>query len=296
MQWLQILLARQDAQAVRVRVGATPGMHIAEMLLRTIGASEQNPRQSDVVVADLALAEFREVGVRDEISALATKPEVNSALRSLTSANPDLADAGKMLRPLLESREQPAANSSADESLASRLEDSLQRGAEKWSFVAQRERLVAIGLLRYAQWQHRLLHITSDTRIPTHSEPYRTNLQLLELLMRFAKARDIHPIFFFGPVRDLEPNPDDPHDLTRMRQDITGLCRQYAVSCFDYSREVPEGYWADYSANQRGAFAMMAGQHDFYHFKEEGHRALAERIISDSGSKFMEWSRAGKPQ
>jgi hypothetical protein len=294
-QWVQILLSRQDNRAVRVRIGATPGMDVQEMLLRITAASEEKPRQDDIIVADLALAEFRDLGVRGEITSLATEPPVNSALKSLVSANPDLTDANKTLDAVLNPQEKSSGGGASTKALAERTEDTLQREADRWSFFAQRENLVALGLLRYAQWEHRLLHITSDTRVPTHAEPYRANLQMLELLMRFAQARNIHLILFFGPVRDLEPNPDAPADLARMHRDITGLCQRYAVTCLDYSRVIPEASWADYSPNQRGAFAMMAGQHDFFHFKEEGHKALAEKLISDAGPQILQWSNQAAP-
>jgi hypothetical protein len=290
-QWLQILLARQDDRAVRVRIGASPGMDISEMLLKALSAAEQNPRQDDVIVTDLALAEMRELGVRAEITSLAAQPTVNSDLKSLISSNPDLRDADKTLEALL-TPQQESGNPAADKSLAEKIEDTLQRKADSWSFFAQRENLVGLGLLRYAQWEHRLLHITADKRIPTHAEPYRTNVQLLELLMRYAQARDMHLVLFFGPVRSIEPNPDDPDDLERMHRDVLRLCERYSATatCLDYSHLIPEGMWAEYSSNQRGAFALMAGQHDFYHYTEAAHQALAEKIVSDAGSKILQWS------
>ncbi len=296
-QWLQVLLSRQDDHAVRVRIGASPGTDIPEMLLKAVAASEQNPRRDDIIVADLALAEFRDLGVRSEIQAAADPPVVNSDLKSLVSGNPDLADANKMLSPVLSAQQQGPSEKKAAPSLADRMEDTLQRKADKWSLFQQRENLIGLGLLRYAQWEHRLLHISSDTRIPTHAAPYRTNLQLLELLMRYARDRNIHLVLFFGPVRDLEPNPDAPADLARMHRDVGSLCERYAVTCLDYSHAVPESLWADYAANQRGAFAMMAGQHDFYHFTEAAHKSLAEKLVSDAGAQILQWStQAGAAQ
>jgi hypothetical protein len=289
-QWLQILLSRQDDHAVRVGIGASPGTDISEMLLKVVSATEQKPRLDDVIVADLALAEMRDLGARSEIASLAAVPAVNSDLKSLVAANPDLADADKTLEALLNPQEQGPGDKPADKSLAERMEDTLQRKAEGWSFFAQRENLVTLGLLRYAQWEHRLFHITSDKRIPTHAEPYRTNVQLLELLMRYVKAHDMHLVLFFGPVRDLEPNPDDPADLDRMHRDVTRLCERYGVTCLDYSHAIPEGMWAEYSRNQRGAFALMAGQHDFYHYTEAAHQALAQKIVTDAGAQILQWS------
>jgi len=297
-QWLQVLLSRQDDQAVRVRIGASAGTDIPEMLLKTVAAAEQRPRQDDIIVADIALAELRDLGVRSEINSLAGQPEVNSALRALISYNPDLADANKMLGPVVSPQAPEPGNKKADESLtdglADRMENALQRKAEGWSLFAQRENLVTLGLLRYAQWEHRLLHITSDSRIPTPTAPYRTNLQMLELLLRYARTRDIHVILFFGPVRDLQPNPDAPEDLARMRRDVNAICERYSVSCLDYSHAVPEGLWADYSTHQRAAFAMMAGQHDFYHYTDEAHKTLAEKLVADAGPEILQWASPAK--
>jgi hypothetical protein len=305
-QWLQVLLSREDDQAVRVRIGASPGTDIPEMLLKIVAATEQQPRQADIIVADIALAELRDLGVRSEIAAMAGVPEVNSALRSLLSANPDLTDAEKTLGPVVDPQEPESGEKKADQSssegksddlaerLAERLEDTLQHKADGWSLFAQRENLVALGLLRYAQWEHRLLHITSDTRIPTPTMPYRTNLQVLDLLLRYAQSRNIHVILFFGPVRDRQPNPDAPGDLARMHRDVAALCERHSVTCLDYSHAVPEDLWADYSATQRGAFAMMAGQHDFYHYTEEAHKTLAEKIVGDAGPEILQWSGPAK--
>lgn len=289
-EWLQILLSRKDPQAVRVRVGASPGTDIPEMLLKVAAASAQQPRQDDTIVIDLSLAEMRELGVRSDIQALLQTSSVDSDLQSLVAANSDLRDARKMLDPLLNPQQAKEGNQAPGHPFADRLEDRLETRAQSWPLFAQRENLIALGLLRYAQWEHRLLHITSDTRIPTPAAPYHTNLEVLELLMRYAQAQKIHLVLFFGPVRDLEPNPDAPADLARMRRDVTNLCQRYSVLCLDYSHAVPEALWADYARNQRGAFAMMAGQHDFYHFTDAGHQALAEKMFADAGAQILDWS------
>jgi hypothetical protein len=289
-EWLQILLSRKDPQAVRVRIGASPGTDIPEMLLKVASASARQQRQDDILVIDLSIAEMRELGVRSDIQALLHTSSVNSDLKSLVAANSDLRDAGKMLDPVLNPQQAKQAEQAPEHFFADRLEDRLQNGAKGWSLFAQRENLIALGLLRYAQWEHRLLHITSDTRIPTPAAPYRTNLEVLELLMRYAQAQKIHIVIFFGPVRDLEPNPDAPADLARMHRDVTDLCQRYGVLCLDYSHAVPEALWADYARNQRGAFAMMAGQHDFYHFTEAAHQALAEKMFADAGTQLLGWS------
>ena len=215
---------------------------------------------------------------------------MNSDLKSLVARDGDLADAGKMLSPVMDTQDHGPSEKKAAPSLAGKMEDTLQRKADGWSLFQQRENLISLGLLRYAQWEHRLLHISSNTRIPTHAVPYRTNLQLLELLMRYARDRGVQLVLFFGPVRDLEPNPDSPADLARMHRDVGSLCERYAVICLDYSHAVRESLWADYARNQPGAFAMMAGQHDFYHFTEAAHKSLAEKLVSDAGGRILQWS------
>jgi hypothetical protein len=268
-------------------------MDVAEMLLRSIAAAEPRPRQADIIVVDLVLGELRELGIRNEISSSADAPAVRPVLQSLVASNADLPDAIKLLDPLLKRTEQPKPGAKP---LAARIEDALQERADAWPFFAQREAVIRQGLLRYAQWQHRLLHITSDTAIPTPAVPYRTNLEMLEMLMRYARSRNLHLVLFFGPVRNLRPNPDAPADLARMYRDVTDLCRRYGATCLNYSNalpegEGPEGLWAEYAANSRGAYSGLARQHDFYHFTEAGHKLVAERLMSDAGSSFLQWSK-----
>jgi lysophospholipase L1-like esterase len=113
---------------------------------------------------------------------------------------------------------------------------------------------------------------------------YQASLQLLEVAIRYARARGIKLIFVLAPIRPIKPNPMLPADIARYRRDVIGLCEKYGVECLDYVDLVPERLWTNYMVDNPNV-----GQRDYAHFTGAAHRLLAQRLWQDAGAKISAW-------
>ncbi|MGB9179934.1 MAG: hypothetical protein WCB68_11875 [Pyrinomonadaceae bacterium] len=294
-QWLEVLLSRrshQNAPPTDVILGSLPNMTNAEVLIKLVAAGERSPRQVDVLLGAAILEEYRGLGVREEVSTLLNAPNVKDKLLSLMAGNQDLTAARDSLNPLVNSTTPAAATASAessgqtDSSYAQTFEKHLQTAVERVPVFARRQDLQAEIYTVYHLSRNRLLGINSSTARPVPGPPYRANLELLELMMRYAQSKGIHTAFYLSPIRPIQPNPNLASDVTRFRRDVLALCRRYNTPCFDYTDLVPENLWTNYSDSDLGA----SGQRDFAHFTGKAHKLVAERLLTDLGAQLDKWA------
>jgi len=283
-QWLQVLLERRGIP-VAVHLGGAGGMTMAEIFLRLAAGGEHRPREADVVVISAAIDEFRKLGTRDEIAALAKDRAVKSRLEQLCRDNPDLPYATTAIEALL-SPPPAAAVESPSSTIAQRVESRLQRVAEQWAFLAQRDELNAEFVLTYLRVRDGVFGITPASLRPLPETAYRANLQLLELACRYARAQGIRLIVYLSPVRNAKPSPDAPEDLEKLRRDLLRLCGPYGAVFLNYTEVVPEKLWSKYAVNVSNLRAGVAGQPDFVHLTGAGHRLLAERLLADAAAQL----------
>ena len=88
------------------------------------------------------------------------------------------------------------------------------------------------------------------------------------------------------PIRPIEPNPYDPADIVRFRQDLPDLCARQNAVCFDYSNLVPENMWTVYQDNEPTG---KTGQLDYAHFTARAHRKVAEQLTSELIPYLRQW-------
>src|SRR5262249_57338005 len=115
----------------------------------------------------------------------------------------------------------------------------------------------------YETQRNRVFRIDTSTRRPIPGETYRTNLQLIEMALAYLREHGVHAVVYFAPVRPVEPNPYDPADIARFRQDLSGMCNRQSAICLDYSNLVPEEMWTVYQDNEPTG---KQGQRDYAHF------------------------------
>ncbi|HKS39359.1 MAG TPA: hypothetical protein VJX74_02010, partial [Blastocatellia bacterium] len=209
-----------------------------------------------------------------------------NGLIALLENSSDLPAARKALEPLLKSEPQTVAadKETRKDSVADRLENRLQVAAERMPVFARRQDLQAAVNLTYNYWRDRLLGITSSTARPVPPSAYQATMELIELVLRYARSKEMPVIFYLAPMRlSVQPNPNLPSDVTRFRQDVPTLCRRYGVTCLDYVDLIPENLWTNYPD-----FDGAAGQRDFAHFTGAAHKKLAEQLASDTGAQLTQ--------
>lgn|GEM_PF-4536022 len=280
-QWFQVLLSRQaksEQDRATVILGSEPNMTMPEVLIKLVAAAEQSPRQCDVLLEAAVLEEYRGLGIREDMLRLVQSHGIKAKLFEILNANSDLPAAATSLGAVVHNtEEQNGAERKAKDTFAQRLEARIQATAEKNSLFARRTDLQAQTGIQYSVWRNSLLGINSSTLRPVPESSYRASLELLELALRYARAKGINVVLYLAPMRSVQPNPNLPADVAKFRHDVPAICQRYEALCMDYIDLVPESLWTNYSDDPANA----GGQRDFAHFTGAAHKLLAEKLISD---------------
>jgi hypothetical protein len=291
-QWLQVFLSRRatpGAPPTVVRLPQIPNLTTTEFLVRFVAFAELAGHPGDVLVGGIVMAEWRGVGVRDEMASLAETPVVRETLRRLGRENPDLVHAVRALSFAEESSVAAAPRQSA----AARFEDRLQGCLEaNVSLLRMRSMLHARVPLAFMTMRNRLLGISSHSPRPVPDTTYRASLELLELILRYADSRRISVVLYLAPIRPITPNPNIPADVARFRRDVPETCRRHGARCVDATDAIPASLWTNYPDD--GTWAYSGPQRDYAHFTGGAHRVLAELLLRDAGpTLFGSTSQAG---
>lgn len=280
-QWLQVLLGRHGSPA-EVRLGALPNMTTEEAVVSLVAAHEGHPRRADAVVAGVVLEEFRGVGSRAEIKALARRAGTRDAIRELLAANADLRAAASALGWAART-----GDTGTSHRWTSDVDDAVASAASRFPLIARRDRVRSYLVVKFLALRNRVLGISSTSARPVPDATFRTSLEMLELLLRYCRDRRIPVLLYLAPIRPLEPNPNLPRDVARFRREVPALCARYGVTCLDYVGLIPEKLWSDYDDDDGAA----AGQRDFAHFTGGGHKLLAESLVEKVAPLLAEAGR-----
>ncbi len=302
-QWLQLFLARNQKPGMRpvdVRQGSLPGMAMPEMFMSVLSYAERSPRQVDVAVLAISPEFFRKLGLREEVKQMAADPQVHSRLVSLLSNGSEFPAAYNVLEPLLavpaaEAPKQNAAQGSPR--LADRMESWLEARANHWRLFAKRESVMMKVDYLFMAWRNRILGIKTSTPRPITAATYTGNLELVQLLFRYAKDSGIELIVYLTPLRQSQSSPYRAADCMKIDQDLARLTRQYGFAYFDYLALEPDEVFANFGPASEGAATSRKfhGEPDYVHFVEQGHKILAERLFADADAVIASYQGGTHP-
>lgn len=292
--WLASLLNGGGEEAFAVRFASEANLTMSELLIKTIVAALDPSRRADVEIVGIVLDGLRWVEARGDLVKLGESLGFHEEVRRLLANGPPLPAAARAVEGLVqragaasEPERGAAATPGRDVRPAARIERQLQDRAEKLVplFRARRDLLGRLNL-QYTTLRNWAFGFKTTTRRPIAPALYATNLELIELTLRFLRERGIKPIIYVAPMRPLEPNPYVPEDVDRFRADLARLCQGYGAIYLDYSRVIPEPLWTNYPESDRSG---VGGQPDFAHFTGKAHRVLAERLVTDVGPMLHSW-------
>lgn len=285
--WLQIQLVRhsQGEPAIQVRDGSLPDLTYNEFLVKLVASGEAPADPVDMLIGGIALRRpTQENTLRPEVCALLTSPNVKNALQNLALTNPDLPAAGALIASNLQGG---GPNCAPVETNQPPWERHLQAWLDsRLPLFARREQMREWLILRTMFWRNQVFSVTSATPRPYPKSAYQTNQELLEMSLRYARAKGIHVLLYLQPVRPRQPNPTTAEDLAQFRADLPSICSRYAIPCYDYSSLIPESDWGMLPVDDENGFG---GQPDYYHFVEEGHQLLAEKLFLDLWPHIEAW-------
>ena len=284
----------QPTSRFAVRIGSEPNLRMSELLLKSVLLAVDTEHRPDVIVAGIVLDGLRWIDARQTLAVQANRSYVRPLLSALVQMSPDLPAARRVVQEMMQGGDSASAESSdvqAEEATA--YHGPVTESLERWLKIQlgasipvfrERRHLHEQFILYYTVWRNRVLGINTATPRVISPGMYQTNLELIEMTLRFLSERGVYAVFYFAPIRPIEPNPTQPDDVARFRNDLRTMCARYDVVCLDYSNLVPEEMWTNYSED-----GMHRGERDFAHFTARAHRYLAEQLVTDVLPHLESW-------
>lgn len=285
--WLFTLLnggSVSASSAYAVRYGSLPNLTLSELTIKTVAAGVDRAHAPDVVIGGIVVDSLRWLDPRAEVAAMARAPAVRLALTEALGVPGQLGRARQLLQASLDPKTDGGATPSGFSAAAieQAWEDRLDQNI---ALFGHRKDLYSRFVAEYLTVRNSVLHIDTSTRRPIPEETYRTNLELIELMLAYARRNGIHAVLYMAPVRPLPSNPADPAEVRRFRTDLAGVCAKYGATFLDYTGLLPEAMWTNYP----DAIAGNGGQRDYAHFTGRGHERMARQLQIDLAAKLADW-------
>jgi hypothetical protein len=284
-----------------VRYGSVPNLRMSEVLTKSVTGVGDQQHRPDVVLVGIVLDGLRVLEARTGIAQGAGAPAVSKELADLAQRNPEFQLAMPAVRNLAAGPEaqagaaRPQGPGQNGLFAAGAIEEKLQAKFDRSVPLFRKRVDIYAYLVRlYETQRNTLLKIDTSSRRPMPIATYRTNLQLIELTMKYLREHKVHAVLYFAPIRPIEPKPYDPADVARFRQDFMALCARQGAVCLDYSNLVPEEMWTVYQDNEPTG---KTGQRDFAHFTARAHQKVASQLMADLLPNLRDWlseKHAGK--
>jgi hypothetical protein len=237
-----------------VKQDGLPNLRMTEALLISIKAATNGKNYPDIIVTGIVLDGFRPLEPRSELKDqdfLSAK--MKEELGQLLKSSPDMILAGNIINSLYKVDE-PAdnpeilqTNTEKHKSLSVRWEEWLQTRLESVSLLFKKPKEIhSLFILHFTYARNRLFRLSTSTTRPISPIVYKTNLEVLELTLRYLKSKNIRAVLYLAPIRSLQPNPYRPADIQKFRKDLPALCKKYGAIYLDYGNLVPEEDWTNY--------------------------------------------------
>ena len=277
-----------------VRYGSLANLRMSEVLTKSVNSVADTQHRPDVVLVGIVLDGLRVLEARSDIAQAAGTSTVSRELTALVQRSPEFPLAIPAVKTLSAASDtqtgvpQSQVTSGQRGMLAAGTqEDKLQAKLDRSIPLFQKRQDVYAFLVRlYETQRNAFLRIDTSSRRPIAPATYQTNLQLIEMTLKYLREHNAHAVLYFAPIRPIEPNPYDPADISRFRQDFSALCIRQGALCLDYSNLVPEEMWTVYQDNEPTG---KTGQRDYAHFTARAHQKVAAQLTTDLLPHLRQW-------
>jgi hypothetical protein len=277
-----------------VRYGSLPNLRMSEVLIKSVNGVADTQHRPDVVLVGVVLDGLRVLEARSELVQTAGTSTVSGELTTLVQCSPEFPLAIPEVKTLSAAPETQAGapQSQTTAGLQGRLnpgtaEDRLEAKLDRSiPLFGKRKEMYALLVRLFEAQRNAFLKIDTSSRRPIANAAYQTNLQLIEMTLKYLREHNVHPVLYFAPIRPVEPNPYVPADIARFRQDFLALCARQGSLCLDYSNLVPEEMWTVYQDNEPTG---KTGQRDYAHFTARAHQKVAAQLMADLLPHLRDW-------
>lgn len=106
---------------------------------------------------------------------------------------------------------------------------------------------------------------------------YKKNFEALNSIIDIAKDNEIQLIIYNVPIRNDIKIPYDIESYNQFKKSLETLSKKNSLQFLNLERIVPNNYWG----NKDSTTVSKKKEVDFMHFKQEGHKILAEKLYSE---------------
>lgn len=220
-----------------------------------------------LLILPVFLDDFREQGVRANVAEFMNDP----AARAAVTASPISAHLPVNLAS-------PAAveGGGHEATLQRRVEAYLEGKLSEW-WPLWKSRVNIRGLLAYTlhQGRNKLFGINAQTKRSVSPQLYAEKMQVLDAILRHARANDIKVLLYVPPYRRDIPGPYVEAQYEGFKRDLKALAAKHQSYFADLDNVVPGPEWATVVDAVYGF-----EDYDFMHFTADGHRRHAEALAN----------------
>lgn len=216
------------------------------------------------VVLEVEFMGFREAGLRDEFSEIAS-PDLVKDL----SAYPVAQDLQVLVNRKAKKNGNGTGNLGLDSNLQQNTEAFLSKKlSEIWPLWRDRVNLntnLLTDLFAFRNWA---LNIKSENIRKLIKPRYDKNMRALEDMLAHYHKANIPVVMYFAPVRQDKPLPYIREEYEEWKRQVERLAKTYDASCINLEKLVPPQDWG----------SNFGEDIDFMHFQEPGHRMVANAL------------------
>jgi hypothetical protein len=262
-------LAKVDKTVLGV---SYPNANLQEILLSILALSTGFPGANTLVIP-IFFEDMREDGIRTEIATSASISKLRDSGETKYLQN--IASLDELMKEGSGSKVEAGDFQAVDKTAQETSERYFDRLAQRnWTVWASRADLRANIFNELYMLRNRSFGIQPNSIRKMIAGPFAENYKALKQIVRYAKDKNIRLILYIPPLRtDISP-PYDLQEYGRFKKDIEKEAENNNAFFLDLERLVPADSWGVKSSSTGNGNTEI----DFMHFREKGHRLLADTI------------------
>jgi len=221
------------------------------------------------LVLPVVFDDMRDTGIRPQLSAALSAPEVAARLkyteigRTLLANHGDYDAAGNDMAALKET---------VQETSEQLLNDQLESVSSIWASRSDLRNMFMISLYQFRNWVFGISASSTRKLIPGR---YVANKEALQAILERADAADIDVLMYVVPLRDDAKIPYDLEEYKRFKDDMQMLAQSHNTVLANLESLVPGELWG---TKESTTLSGEARELDFMHFQAGGHALLANAL------------------
>lgn len=219
----------------------------------------------------------REDGVRGEI--------ITNEVATVLKRTSDTSLVGKLIENYFLQNEEKADNNEDNKALRATTQENVEKylntKMDNFSGIwASRAELRSILIYNYLFGiRNTVLQIDPDTKRKKIPARYQTNINALKRIGALCNEKSIQLLVYIPPIRSDVEQPYVLNEYEEFKNDLKQLAKEYHFQLLNTESIIPKQFWGMKGSTRMGEEKLEI---DFMHFKDQGHKILADTIAYNS--------------